>query len=142
MKLTSISSLIIISIAMIYNCTKDVNILNYKNQQLIECNNNHNLFNGLDYNLYNNIYGDYIFIDTLYNYKINISKLGYLSLMKKIEFGTYKNQYEILTKDKIIRSGNYFSTTTILNGYNYSCGEVLLNTTNNLKLYRVCKCIL
>jgi hypothetical protein len=142
MKLTSSFSLIIIAIAIAYNCNKDVNTLSYKNQELIECNNNHNLFNNLDYVLYDNIYGDYIFIDTLYNYKINISKSGHLCLMKKIESGTYKNQYEILTKDKIIRAGNYFSATTILNGYNYSCGEVLLNTTNNLKLYRICKCIL
>ena len=142
MKITSLSSLIIISIAILYNCTKDVNILSYKNQELIECSNNHRVFNNLDPILYNNIYGEYIFIDTLYDYKINISKSGHLCLMKKIEAGTYKNQYEILTKDKIIRAGNYFSATTILNGYNYSCGEVLLNTTNNLKLYRICKCIL
>ena len=142
MKLISIFLLIIVFTFITYKCTKDVNILTYKNQQLIECSNNHRVFNNLDNILYNNIYGEYIFIDTLYNYKINISKSGYLCLMKKIEAGTYKNQYEILTKDKIIRAGNYFSATTILNGYNYSCGEVLLNTTNNLKLYRVCKCIL
>ena len=142
MKLISIGLVVIIFIFIIYGCFRDVNILTYKNQEIIECSNDHNLFNNLDPILYNNIYGEYIFIDTLYDYKINISKSGYISVMKKILEGSYQNQYEILSKDKIIRVGNYFSATNILNGYNYSCEDVLLNTTNNLKLYRICKCIL
>lgn len=142
MKTLSISLILIVYIFIIYSCIKDINTLELNNQEIINCSNHSNLFNIQDNKFYNTIYGEYIFLDTLNNYKINISKTGYISTMKKIESGTYKNEYEILSKDKIIKVGNYFNNATFLNGYNYSCGEVLINTSNNLKLYRICKCVI
>lgn len=96
-------------------------------------------------NMFNFIYGEYVFKDSLGDYRINISPKGMYFAMKEYQNGALVEIYDsgiILGEVKDNKMYLYTDSTLLLSGEIYFCGNTILDVSTLARGYLLCKCIL
>lgn len=96
-------------------------------------------------NMFDFIYGEYVFKDSLGDFRINISPKGMYYAMKEYQNGALVEIYDsgmILGEVKDNRMYIYTDSTLLLSGEIYFCDYTIIDASTLARGYLLCKCIL